>query len=253
MTYKIKIPEFEGPFDLLLFFIERDELDIYDIPIAKITRDFLDYVATMQQLNIDLASEFVLVAATLMRIKSRMLLPRIELNEDGEAIDPRQELVDRLLEYRRFKAVLEELQGLEEMQAARYHRGNLLLEMQQQTERILADAELESLTLFRILKAYEQVLARFKIQNAKIVHTVVRFDYSIEERHNYLLRRLEQDGKLDFVRVFEACENRLHAIFTFLALLELVQQVRARIIIGTQFNDFQLLSASDATLFETTN
>lgn len=240
MTYKIKLAQFEGPFDLLLFFIERDELDIYDIPIAKITNDFLDYLGTMKQLNIDLASEFVLVAATLMRIKSRMLLPRPELDEQGEVIDPRKELVDRLLEYRRFKDILEELQGMEELQQARYERGNILQELQTQTEKILADAELEHLTLFRILKAYEQVMLRFKFQNAKIVHTVVHHNYSMEERHAYLSERLQREGKLDFVQIFEACENRLHAIFTFLALLEMVQLLRATIFVGDNYNDFEL-------------
>jgi segregation and condensation protein A len=240
LTYKIKLAQFEGPFDLLLFFIARDELDIYDIPIAKITNDFLAYLGTMKQLNIDLASEFVLMAATLMRIKSRMLLPRPDLDEQGEAIDPRKELVDRLLEYRRFKDILEDLQGLETLQQARYERGNILQELQIQTEKILADAELEHLTLFRILKAYEQVMLRFKFQNAKIVHTVVHHNYSMEERHEYLNARLQKEGQLDFVQIFEDCENRLHAIFTFLALLEMVQLLRATIHVGQNYNDFEL-------------
>ena len=105
MSYKIKLPEFEGPFDLLLFFIERDEVDIYDIPISSITNDFLAYLKQLEELNIDTASEFILVASTLMRIKSKMLLPRREIDDQGNEIDPRQELVERLLEYRRYKAV----------------------------------------------------------------------------------------------------------------------------------------------------
>ena len=91
-TYTIKLQQFEGPFDLLLFFIERDELDIYDIPIAKITEDFLEYVRHIESLNLDLASEFILVAATLIRIKAKMLLPRKELDENNQEIDPRKEL-----------------------------------------------------------------------------------------------------------------------------------------------------------------
>lgn len=238
MTYKIKIAEFEGPFDLLLFFIERDELDIYDIPISKITKDFLDYMYTMSQLNIDLASEFVLVAATLMRIKSKMLLPRPEVNELGEEIDPRQELVDRLLEYRRFKSILGELQDLELAQSQRNMRAGVLLEIQEQTQKVLADVELENLTLYKLLSTYEQVLMRFKQSNTKFVHTVVRYNYSIEERHDYLLNRLTTEKKLSFIAVFEACENRLHAIFTFLALLELVQQLKIKLYASNHFNDF---------------
>ena len=102
-TFEIKLPQFEGPFDLLLFFIERDELDIHDIPISRITKDFLNYIHSMSQLNIEVASEFILVAATLMRIKAKMLLPRKELDEFGNEIDPRKELVDRLLEYSAIK------------------------------------------------------------------------------------------------------------------------------------------------------
>ena len=108
MGYKIKIPLFEGPFDLLLFFIERDEIDIMDIPISEITRDFLEYISDLEKMNIEVASEFIVVAATLMRIKSKMLLPRLSLDEDGNEIDPRDELVEHLLEYKKYKSVIED-------------------------------------------------------------------------------------------------------------------------------------------------
>ena len=101
MSFEIKLPLFEGPFDLMLFFIERDELDVYDIPISKITNDFLDYIHHLEKMEIEVASDFILFAATLMKIKSRMLLPRPELNEKGEEIDPREELVRNLLEYKK--------------------------------------------------------------------------------------------------------------------------------------------------------
>jgi len=113
VSFEIKLPLFEGPFDLMLFFIERDELDIYDIPISKITHDFLDYIQALESMEIEVASEFILFAATLMKIKSRMLLPRPELNEQGEEIDPREELIRNLLEYKKYKSVVEELSVLE--------------------------------------------------------------------------------------------------------------------------------------------
>ena len=106
-TFQIKLAVFEGPFDLLLFFIERDELNIYDIPIAKITDEFLGYIHEFDSMNIELASEFILVAATLMRIKAKMLIPRRELDEKGEEIDPREELVNRLIEYKKYKEITE--------------------------------------------------------------------------------------------------------------------------------------------------
>jgi segregation and condensation protein A len=102
-SYQIKLAQFEGPFDLLLFFIERDELDIYNIPITKITNDFLDYIHQQQTVNIELSSEFILFISTLMRIKAKMLLPRKELDAQGNEIDPREELVNKILEYKRFK------------------------------------------------------------------------------------------------------------------------------------------------------
>src|SRR5580704_5037083 len=121
-TYEIKLPQFEGPFDLLLFFIERDELDIYNIPISKITQDFLDYIHQMSVMNIELASEFIVVAATLMRIKAKLLLPRKDLDETGNEIDPRQELINKLLEYKRYKEVLDDMRMLEDTRASKFER-----------------------------------------------------------------------------------------------------------------------------------
>nr|MDQ3018026.1 segregation/condensation protein A [Bacteroidota bacterium] len=172
-TYTIRIDAFEGPFDLLLFFIERDELDIYDIPIFKITDDFLSYVHTMEHLNIDLASEFILVAATLMRIKAKMLIPRKEVDEQGNEIDPREELIQRLLEYKSYKEVTEELRRKEESRGMSFPRGNVEIELKSLAEEALADAELESLTLYKLMQAFKRVMERF--ENAKLnkVHTII--------------------------------------------------------------------------------
>ena len=130
MTYTIKLQQFEGPFDLLLFFIERDELDINDIPIATITEDFLQYIRHLEDLNLDLASEFILVAATLIRIKAKMLIPRKELDENNQEIHPRQELVQKLLEYKAVKEVIQDLSIMEDNQAYRVGRGNLQKEFE---------------------------------------------------------------------------------------------------------------------------
>jgi segregation and condensation protein A len=151
VNYEIKLPQFEGPFDLLLFFIERDELDIYDIPISTITDDFLAYLHHLQQMNLEVASEFILVAATLMRIKAKMLLPRKEVDEEGNEIDPRQELVDRLLEYKRYKSVVEEFQKLEAIRQSMVPRGNVLQEINLIIDQYSTDAEMESLSQFRLI------------------------------------------------------------------------------------------------------
>jgi segregation and condensation protein A len=249
-TYNIELPEFYGPFDLLLFFIERDELDIYDIPIAKITEDFLLHLKAMEVLNIDLASEFILVASTLMQIKVKMLLPRKELDEQGNEIDPRQELVDRLLEYKRYKDILEELQQLEERRNQMQERGNVVEELQILANRVMADAELENLSLFRLLKAYDQVMQQFQQRAQRIVHTIVRIPYTIEQCRQDVMAHLQAKPKQNFGELFEICENRLHAIYLFLALLELLQQEQLAIELGEGLNNFEVSLLEGATLVE---
>ncbi len=240
-SYKIVLPQFEGPFDLLLFFIERDELDIYDIPIAKITNDFLDYIRQMEALNIDMASEFILVAATLCRIKARLLLPRKEVDEEGNEIDPRDELVARLLEYKRLKSVLEELRKLEEERSLREKRGNTAKELRRIAEKALVDAELESITLYKLMRAFERVMQRFEDAKAvRTVHRVYRFNYTIEDQAAYIVEKLRPGHRSAFDDIFGGLENRIHAVVTFLALLELLNGQKVKIIQGLGYNNFWL-------------
>jgi segregation and condensation protein A len=239
-TYTIHLPQFEGPFDLLLFFIERDELDIHDIPIAKITDDFLDYIHQMERLNIDLASEFILVAATLCRIKAKLILPRKQVDELGQEIDPREELVQRLLEYKRYKSVLDEMAALEEDRSLRDGRGNISKELQQIATKALVDNELESLTLFRLLKAFESVMDRFDKGPPKAVHQIVRFNYSVEEQQERIIASIGGGKKADFRAIFGECKDRIHAIITFLALLDLINLHKVKVIPGEGMNNFWL-------------
>jgi len=238
-TYTVKIAQFEGPFDLLLFFIERDELDIYDIPIAKITDDFLDYIHQMEVMNIDLASEFILVAATLCRIKAKMLLPRKEKDEEGNEIDPREELVQRLLEYRKYKSVLDDLRKMEETRAEKEYRGNISSDLRKIANKALVDVELESLTLFKLLKAFERVTEQYKLANHKQIHQIIQFSYTIEESQDHILSLVYTAGKkATFKSIFGHCKNRIHAIVTFLALLELANMDKVSIISGEGPNNF---------------
>ncbi|MGB0864653.1 MAG: segregation and condensation protein A, partial [Saprospiraceae bacterium] len=181
MNYTIKLPQFEGPFDLLLFFIERDELDIYNIPIAKITNDFLEYINMMESLNIDVASEFILVASSLMRIKAKLLIPRRELDDAGNEIDPREELVARLLEYKSYKSIIEDLKKLEAHRQSKKPRGNASEELKQLAGKALIDAEWESLSLFGLLKTFERVLRRMEENNKKPKHVVIKYNYTLKE------------------------------------------------------------------------
>lgn len=247
-TFTIKLPVFEGPFDLLLFFIERDELDIYNIPIAKITDDFLDYMHHMESMNIDLASEFIVVAATLMRIKAKMLLPRKPLDDEGNEIDPRHELVERLLEYKRYKSVLDDLRRLEEMRAFMNPRGYAAAEMRKLAEHALADAEMESVTLYKLLRVFERLLGRYEDeQKNKRVHTVYNFNYTIQEQRSYLVSKLKKGKKTAFESLFLNLENRIHAIVTFLALLELLNEQAVSLIQGEGVNNFWLTLPEEKT------
>ena len=237
-SYQIKLPQFEGPFDLLLFFIERDELDIYNIPITKITNDFLDFIHSQESLNIELSSEFILFISTLMRIKAKMLLPRKELDEQGNEIDPRQELVNKILEYKRFKEASAQMAEMEAGRMLMAKRGNLQKEMAGIGEEVAEGTEIQTITLFRLMRAFERVMQRFQETKNRPVHTVIKYEYTMEGSRDYMLSRAQEEKTLSFEKIFGDCDNRVHAIFLFLGLLELVQQKFLKIVIGEGKNNF---------------
>jgi segregation and condensation protein A len=239
-SYQIKLDQFEGPFDLLLFFIERDELDIYNIPITKITNDFLDYIHLQEKLNIELSSEFILFISTLMRIKAKMLLPRKELDAQGNEIDPRQELIDKILEYKKFKEASARMAELEEERMMMIKRGNLQRELASIGEEAGEGTEIQTVTLFKLMKAFEKVVQRIQEKNNRPVHTVIQYDYTMEGIREYMLDITQREKTLSFEKIFDICENRIHAIFLFLNMLELVQQKFMTLLVGEGRNNFIL-------------
>jgi segregation and condensation protein A len=246
-TYQIKLPQFEGPFDLLLFFIERDELDIYNIPIAQLTDDFLAYIKNMESLNIELASEFILFAATLMRIKAKMLLPRRETDAAGNPVDPRFELVDKLLEYKKFKEVSAMLSALEAERMQKSKRGNIKDEVNKLSESYADGTEIQTVTMYKLMHTYEKILKRLNERMNKPQHVVMKYSYSMESQRSYLISELGNKQNVQFEAVFGTCSNKIEAIFTFLALLELIQQQYISIIIGSDRNSFILNWNTDKT------
>ena len=236
--YQIKLPQFEGPFDLLLFFIERDELDIYNIPINRITKDFLNYIHHQEKLNIELSSEFILFISTLMRIKAKMLLPRKEVDAQGNEIDPRQELVDKILEYKRFKEASQRMAEMEAMRMLMLKRGNVQAEMNTIGENAGEGTEIQSITLFKLMKTFERVMKKMNDRNFKPQHVVFRYNYTMEQSREYMLDYTRDEKTVSFEKIFQVCENRIHAIFLFLTTLELVQQQYMRIMIGEGRNNF---------------
>jgi segregation and condensation protein A len=237
-TYQIKLPQFEGPFDLLLFFIERDELDIYNIPITKIINDFLAYIHTQESLNIELSSEFILFISTLMRVKARMLLPRKEIDAQGNEIDPRQELVDKILEYKKYKEAAAQMADLEATRMLMIKRGNVQRELSHIGEEASEGTEVQTITMFKLMKAFERVMQRYQDRFNRPVHTVVRYTYSMEQAKTDMISVAQSERTLSFEKVFEKAENRVHAIFLFLSMLELVQGKFLRILIGEGRNNF---------------
>ncbi len=238
-SYQIKLPQFEGPFDLLLFFIERDELDIYNIPITRIIKDFMDYIHGQDQPNIELSSEFILFVSTLMRIKAKMLLPRKELDAQGNEIDPRQELVDKILEYRRFKEASTKMAEMEAIRMLMVRRGNLQKDLANIGEESGEGTEIQTITLFKLMKTFEKVMKRMEQRNvAPPVHTVVKYNYTMDASREHMLNTVKHEKVIAFEKIFDICQDRIHAIFLFLSVLELVQMKYMTLMVGEGRNNF---------------
>ncbi|MDN3668911.1 segregation/condensation protein A [Echinicola jeungdonensis] len=238
MSFEIKLPLFEGPFDLLLFFIERDELDIYDIPISKITLDFLDYIHRLEKMEIEVASEFILVAASLMKIKSKMLIPRPELDENGEEIDPREELIRHLLEYKKYKSVIGELSDLEENRLSKKKRGNIQEELKELSKTEDVEREIQDLDLYKILKVFQRVMAKYSSRTDDTKHTVVQYPYTIDQQKNFVLERIGLKRRMAFTDFIAYKPDKIFVIYTFLAILELLQLSQVTLKLGEGFNNF---------------
>ncbi len=218
MAYRVRLKNFEGPLDLLLFLIKKNEVDIYDIPIAAITKQYLEYVEIIKLLDLEVASEFILLAATLIRIKAKMLLPRPADDEEEEIIDPRRELVTRLLEYKRFKEVAYKLADLEHERSHLFNRGyHEALEDGDDDEIRLS----EDVTLFSLISTFKHVLDRMPKET---YHQIEDIKISLEEQIEYILDFVKRDRQVAFYDLIVKLSDRLIVIVTFIALLELIRR-----------------------------
>lgn len=223
-AYPVKLEQFEGPFDLLLHLIRKNEVNVYDIPIALITSQYLETIALMQELNLDVAGEFLVMAATLIHLKSKMLLPRPETaaGVDGEEEDPRDALVRRLLEHQRFKAAAGLLHEREQLRSAQWARPD---------ERVAAlagddyEPELE-VDLFSLLSAFQAVVERAKLRPKVLLPPE---QISLEARIDQLLARLSETEAMGFEDLFADVDHRAGLIVTFLALLEMIRLKLVRV------------------------
>ena len=231
--YKVQLDQFEGPLDLLLYFIRRDEINIYDIPIAKITSEYLQIIEGMKSMNLSVAGEFILMAATLMRIKSKMLLPRPDLDDKGEPIDPRTELVQQLVEYHRFKDISSELSLKLHDQSYRHERSGF-----QEIEG-MGDVGVyfKKVSLFDLAQYFKEAMDRMPVITAYELH---REPISLDDKKHFILKSFDGDGTLTFSRLLSSCEDKQEIIITFLSVLDLMRLLEIVIYQNNLFGDMEI-------------
>jgi segregation and condensation protein A len=238
--YRVRLDQFEGPLDLLMFFIQRDELDIYDIPIAQIADEFLEYVRLLEQIDLDGVGDFLYMAAVLINIKARMLLPSAEVDEEGEPIDPRAELVERLLEYDRFKEAAAGLSSRFEMRSELFTRGEASGES---AFKVDAPLVVEDASIFDLISALRRVLTEAADGPEHEIEAEV---YSIDMQRQYVREQLEEVSEVSFVTLV-AKRSKAFIVTTFLAVLEMARLGEIVLRMAGDVDDFylQVAEASD--------
>jgi len=237
--YQVKLPLFEGPLDLLLFLIHRDQIDIHDIPIARITEEYLGYLQMMRVLQLDVAAEFIVMAATLMSIKSQMLLPRPEPFGEFPEEDPRQELVQRLLEYRLYKTAAQSLLTCEQQARQIFTRPG-----ESPPDEIEEPEDLLEVSLFELISAFEQLM---ETHPEEVVHHVVLEEYTVKQRCDYILDLLQSEKKIAFGKLIRSDFRPIAMVITFLALLELMRVHQVVVRQRTAFGEIWIYQRTDST------
>ena len=236
MSYQVKLENFEGPMDLLLYFIRRDELDIYDIPIGQITKDFVDMIEEWKRLNMLIAGEFIVMAATLMRVKAKMMIPRPELDDEGVIIDPRTELMQQLIDYKRFRDAAEMLDSIAG------ERSHVVPRQFEQDIKVLDGDEIGTLlrdvTLYDLARVFKEamenrpVMSQFELNREPI---------KLEQQKEFLFKYFDGDGRLKFSTLLKNLKTRLEIIVTFLAILDLVREGTCTLEQNDVFDDIELI------------
>ena len=236
MAYRVQLENFEGPLDLLLYFIRRDELDIYDIPIAQITKDFVDMIEKWKRMNMLVAGEFIVMASTLMRVKAKMMIPRPELDEAGEIIDPRTELMQQLIDYKRFRDAAGMLNSMAD------DRSHVVPRQFEQDIKIIEGEEIESLlhevTLYDLARVFKEamenrpVMSQFELNREPI---------KLEQQKEFLFKFFDGDGRLRFSTLLKELQTRMEIIVTFLAILDLVREGTCTFEQNDVFDEIELI------------
>ena len=236
MAYQVKLENFEGPMDLLLYFIRRDELDIYDIPIGQITKDFVDMIEEWKRMNMLIAGEFIVMAASLMRVKAKMMIPRPELDDEGVIIDPRTELMQQLIDYKRFRDAAEMLDSIAG------ERSHVVPRQFEQDIKVIDGDEIGTLlrdvTLYDLARVFKEamenrpVMSQFELNREPI---------KLEQQKEFLFKYFDGDGRLKFSTLLNNLKTRLEIIVTFLAILDLVREGTCTFEQNDVFDDIELI------------
>ena len=236
MSYKVKLNIFEGPLDLLLFLIKKDKIDIYDIPIAEVTTQYLEYMELMKILDLEIAGEFLVMAATLMHIKSKMLLPQEETEEETEEEDPRDELVRRLLEYKKYKEAASSLQEMRDN-----HKNVFLRKGAGSSDSgIISEdgTEYFETSLFELITAFRKVLRDIPKET---FHKVIKQKFSVSDKIHQIYHVLARTAKIYFSSLFKDSRNRDEVIATFLAILELIKMREIFVVQKSFYEEIEII------------
>ncbi|MGE0267684.1 MAG: ScpA family protein [Candidatus Omnitrophota bacterium] len=240
MSYRLRLEIFEGPLDLLLYLIKKNDIDIKDIPIVKVTEQYMEYIDMMKLLDLDIVGDFLVMAATLIQIKSRMLLPPDPVEEGEEELDPRDELARRLLEYQRFKEIAETLEDHEILRKDFYPRG-----MDEESKQQLLDESKEvffEANLFDLINAFTEAL---KKTPEEIIHEIIKEEYTVEDKIHYILHELLNKERISVVAMFRACNSKPEIIISFIAILELIRLKEIKAFQYENFGDIEIQRNKD--------
>ena len=236
MAYQVKLENFEGPMDLLLYFIRRDELDIYDIPIGQITKDFVDMIEEWKRMNMLIAGEFIVMAASLMRVKAKMMIPRPELDDEGVIIDPRTELMQQLIDYKRFRDAAEMLDSIAG------ERSHVVPRQFEQDIKVLDGDKIGTLlrdvTLYDLARVFKEAMENRPVMSQ---FELSREPIKLEQQKEFLFKYFDGDGRLKFSTLLKNLKTRLEIIVTFLAILDLVREGTCTLEQNDVFDDIELI------------
>ena len=248
MGIPVKLEVFEGPLDLLLHLIDKNKIDIYDIPIVEITNQYMEYIRNMQREDLNVMSEFLVMAATLLDIKCRMLLPK-EVTEEGEEEDPRQELVEQLLQYKMYKYMANELKDRQlDADYVLYKKPTIPAEVQEYAEPVDLDRLLGDLTLVRLTEIFQDVMKR-QVEKIDPVRSkfgkIEKEEVTLSDKFTYIHSYLKDHKRFSFRQLLEKQHSRMHIVVTFLAILEMMKQGDIRVEQEDTFGEIMIVRTGD--------